>query len=354
MPNTSETGAVTAPPTGQSTARSTVQRRASLPTLRRLRAVRVLGPGRIEVADLPLPAPDAGTVRVAIEGCGVCASNLEPWAGPDWMQFPTAPGALGHEGWGRIDALGAGVGGLRVGQRVAFLGDASYASHEVVPAHLVAPLPSALDGRPVPGEALGCALNIFRRCRVRAGDRVAIVGIGFLGAILTQLATGVGAEIIAVSRREEARALAARKGAAHALPFDGGTVAAVAARSGGAMCDVVIEAVGRQEALDLASALVGTGGRLVIAGYHQDGPRQVDMQGWNWRGIDVVNAHERDDDRRMAGLRAGVAALATGRIDLRGVLTHAFPLDRLDAALDAARDRPAGFVKGWVRCDVES
>jgi threonine dehydrogenase-like Zn-dependent dehydrogenase len=74
------------------------------------------------------------------------------------------------------------------------------------------------------------------------------------------------------------------------------------------------------------------------------------MQSWNWRGIDVINAHERDDDRRMAGLRAGISALATGRIGLQGILTHAFPLDRLDAALDAARDRPAGFVKGWVRC----
>jgi threonine dehydrogenase-like Zn-dependent dehydrogenase len=344
MPNTSEIGVPVEAPFGA----PAIPRRARVAD--RLRAVRVLGPGRIETVELALPVPGAGEVRIAVEGCGVCASNLEPWAGPDWMRFPTAPGALGHEGWGRIDALGPAVSGLRAGQRVAFLGEASYASHEIVAARLVAPVPPTLDGRPVPGEALGCAMSIFRRSRIRAGDRVAIVGIGFLGAILTQLATRVGAEVVALSRRAEARALSLRMGAAQGLPFDDAAVTTVGERTGGAMCAVVIEAVGRQAALDLASALVGVGGRLVIAGYHQDGPRQVDMQGWNWRGIDVINAHERDDDRRMAGLRAGITALATGRIDLEGVLTHAFPLDRLDAALDAARDRPAGFVKGWVRC----
>src|SRR5688500_1273620 len=84
-----------------------------------LRAARVVAPGRIEVVDLPLPAPGAGEVRVRLEGCGVCASNLEPWAGPEWMTYPTEPGGLGHEGWGVVDAVGAGVEDLAPGQRVA-------------------------------------------------------------------------------------------------------------------------------------------------------------------------------------------------------------------------------------------
>ena len=62
----------------------------------------------------------------------------------------------------------------------------------------------------------------------------------------------------------------------------------------GRLCERVIEAVGKQWPLDLAGELVGYGGKLIIAGYHQDGPRQVNMQSWNWKGIDVINAHERD------------------------------------------------------------
>src|SRR5205085_8191991 len=58
--------------------------------------------------------------------------------------------------------------------------------------------------------------------------------------------------------------------------------------------ECVIECAGTQAALDRASELVAERGRLVVAGYHQDGLRTVDMQSWNWRGIDVVNAHERD------------------------------------------------------------
>ena len=53
--------------------------------------------------------PGQGQVRIRLEGCGVCASNVAPWAGPDWMRFPTEPGALGHEGWGIVDAVGEGV-----------------------------------------------------------------------------------------------------------------------------------------------------------------------------------------------------------------------------------------------------
>ena len=60
-------------------------------------------------------------------------------------------------------------------------------------------------------------------------------------------------------------------------------------------------------------AVIGMGGRLVVAGYHQDGPRQVNMQDWNWKGIDVVNAHERDPAVHRHGLREAVAAVAGGR-----------------------------------------
>lgn len=316
-----------------------------------MRAVRLTGPGRIEVVSEPLPQPGTGELRIRLEGCGVCASNLGPWAGPEWMSFPTDSGGLGHEGWGVVDAVGPGVQGFTEGQRVAFLGQRGFATHEVIDQSLVVPLPESLAGRPFPAEPLGCAMNIFRRSGIARGDRVAIVGIGFLGALLTRLASDAGAEVIAISRRDEALAMARRMGAARALSLDGAVVEEVRGQTNGRFCDVVIEAVGKQAALDVAGELVAEGGRLVIAGYHQDGPRQVNMQQWNWRGIDVINAHERKPEIYMRGIREAIEAVADGRLDPWPLLTHSYPLDQLDVALDATRDRPEGFMKAIILCN---
>jgi len=317
---------------------------------RTMRAAVVTGPGEVRVDDVARPEPGPGQVRLRLAGSGVCASNLTPWAGPEWMRFPTEPGALGHEGWGVIDAVGAGVEGLQAGQPVAALSYHAYAEYDVADAAAVVPLPDALAGQPFPGEPLGCAMNIFRRSEIAPGQTVAIVGIGFLGAILTRLASEAGARVIAVSRRPFSLEVARAMGAAETIPMADheGIIGAVKELTGGAFCDRVIEAVGKQWPLDLSAELTRERGRLIIAGYHQDGPRQVNMQLWNWRGLDVINAHERDPEVYMAGIRAAVAAVTSGRLDPRPLYTHVYPLERLGDALDATRDRPDGFLKALV------
>jgi threonine dehydrogenase-like Zn-dependent dehydrogenase len=315
-----------------------------------MRAVVVAAAGQIEVRECELPRPGAGQVRVRLEGCGVCASNLTPWSGPDWMQFPTEPGALGHEGWGVVDAVGDGVEGISVGDRVAALSYKSYAEYDLADADAVVVLPDSLAGQPFPGEPLGCAMNIFRRSEIEPGQTVGIVGIGFLGAILTRLATDAGARVIAISRRPFSLDVARAMGAAETVLMDDHNriIERVKELTGGVFCDRVIEAVGKQWPLDLAAELTRERGRLIVAGYHQDGPRQVNMWLWNWRGLDVINAHERDREVYMQGIREAVAAVASGRLDPRSLYTHSYPLDRLDDALDATRDRPDGFLKALV------
>ncbi|MDX6807285.1 MDR/zinc-dependent alcohol dehydrogenase-like family protein [Terrihabitans rhizophilus] len=315
-----------------------------------MRAAVLTGAGQMTVSDTSIPEPGEGQVRIRLEGCGVCASNLTPWSGPDWMQFPTEPGALGHEGWGVVDALGPGVQGLAVGDRVAALSYKSYADYDVADASAVVRLPDSLAGQPFPGEPLGCAMNIFRRSEIAAGQTVAIVGIGFLGAVLTRLASQAGARVIAISRRPFSLDVARRMGAAETIPMEDhwAIIERVRELTGGTFCDRVIEAVGKQWPLDLAAELTRERGRLIIAGYHQDGPRQVNMQMWNWRGLDVINAHERDPEVYMQGIREAVEAVASGRLDPSELYTHRFPLERLDEALDATRDRPDGFLKALV------
>jgi threonine dehydrogenase-like Zn-dependent dehydrogenase len=315
-----------------------------------MRAAILTGPGQLEVQEVALPEPAAGQVRLRLEGCGVCASNLTPWAGPDWMQFPTEPGSLGHEAWGVVDALGQGVEGLSVGDRVAALTYKSYAEYDLADVESVVRLPDALAGQPFPGEPLGCAMNIFRRSEIEAGQTVAIIGIGFLGAILTKLATDAGARVIAISRRSFSLDLARRMGAAEVIPMEDhhAIIERVKELTGGTFCDRVIEAVGKQWPLDLAGEITRERGKLIVAGYHQDGPRQVNMWLWNWRGIDVINAHERDQKIYMQGLREAIDAIASGRLDPSSLYTHTYPLDRLDEALNATRDRPDGFLKALV------
>ncbi|HET7606655.1 MAG TPA: zinc-binding dehydrogenase [Sphingomicrobium sp.] len=315
-----------------------------------MRAAVLTGAGKLKIDEVPLPEPGSGQVRIRLEGCGVCASNLIPWEGPEWMQFPTEPGALGHEGWGVIDAVGKGVDGLQPGNRVGALSGHAYAQYDLANASEVVKIPEALTDAALPLEPFGCAFNIFRRGDIREGQTVAIVGIGFLGAILVRLASNAGARVIAISRRQQSLDLARRMGAAEAIPMrdHAQIIERVRDLTGGIFCDRVIEAVGKQWPLDLAAELTREGGRLVIAGYHQDGPRQVNMQLWNWRGFDVANAHERDPAVSVRGMREALDSIERGIIDPSQLITHRFPLERLDDALNATRDRPGNFVKAVV------
>ena len=124
---------------------------------------------------------------------------------------------------------------------------------------------------------------------------------------------------------------------------------AVLNATGPQLCNVVIEAGGVQETLDIASSLTGTRGRLVVAGYHQDGPRSVNMQEWNWRGIDVINAHERDQAVCMEGIRLAIEAVASDKIRLEGLVTHFFPFAQIGNRFETLEQRPEGFVKGVVK-----
>jgi NADPH2:quinone reductase len=275
-----------------------------------MRAATLAAPRTSAVRERQEPRPGPGEVLVHVEGCGVCASSLPVWEGRPWFSYPAEPGAPGHEVWGRTEG----------GRRVTGLSGHGFAEADVLREDELVDLPDALDGVPFPGEALGCAVNVLRRAAVAPGQEVAIVGTGFLGTTVARLCELRGARVTSFGRGDEA---------------DG-------------EFERVVEAAGTQEALDTASRLVATGGRLAIAGYHQDGPRTVDLQSWNWRGLDVVNAHERDPRRYVDGIREAVRLAATGELDVASLVTHRFGLDELDAAFQAAADRRDGFLKAVV------
>jgi len=307
-------------------------------------------PGQIELKMLQFREPAAGELRIQIEGCGVCASNLPVWEGKPWFDYPCEPGAPGHEAWGRVDAIGEGVTGFARGDRVALLSSHAFAEFDFARVSEVVQLPPTLEDVAFPAEPLGCAMNIFNRAKIRSGETVAIVGIGFLGTLLTQLAVNAGARVLALSHRRSSLKLAEQFGAQVTIEIvdEQQALQSVKRATHGRGCECVIEATGTQEALDLASELTAERGRLVIAGYHQDGPRRVNMQLWNWRGIDIINAHERDPLVYVAGMRKAIEASQAGVIDPRPLYTHTFPLNDLSRAFETLEDSPEGFIKALV------
>lgn len=274
------------------------------------RAVRLHAPDCFRIELLELREPAADEVCVRLEGCGVCASNLPLWQGRPWFSYPLNPGAPGHEGWGVIDGIDADVTGFATGERVALVSQHAYAEHDFATTDSVVKLPAELAGRPFPGEPLACAMNILRRSQIEAGQTVAVLGLEEPGRAL----------------RDAWRL------------------------SGGKGYERVIECVGSQDALDLAAELAGTRARLVIAGYHQDGERRVNLQQWNWRGLDVVNAHERDPIEYRRGMREAIDLAVRADLDLSALLTHQFPLAAAAAAFDSLARRPDGFLKAFIVC----
>jgi threonine dehydrogenase-like Zn-dependent dehydrogenase len=320
-----------------------------------MRSATLRQPRQFQVQTLDPPEPGAGEILLRVRGCGVCGSDLGPWKGLSGLSYPMPAGAPGHEVFGTVEAVGPGVEGLAKGQPVTALTYRAYADYDVARAADVVPLPPELAGRPVLGEPVACAVNILRRTGVAEGDTVVLLGTGFLGALRHQRRRSPGAprpqRVIAVSRRPLPPGLAGRLGVDEMLTYEDDVRGRVGEATGGAMADVVIEATGRQGPLDLGAELTRMRGRLIVAGYHQDGPRTVNMQLWNWRGIDVVNAHERDPEIYRRGMEEGVRLLASGGLDLEPLLTHSFPLPEINTAFQTAEERPAGFLKSVVLCE---
>jgi threonine dehydrogenase-like Zn-dependent dehydrogenase len=315
-----------------------------------MRAAVLTKPKQFEIATIDRREPGPNEVLIRTEGCGVCGSNLTPWLGRDWFHYPFEPGAPGHEGWGLVEQVGEHVTTLLPGSRVTFLSSHAFGEFDVADENALVRLPEVLAEKPFPGEAIGCAFNVFRRSDIHPGQTVAVVGVGFLGAILVALTAAAGAHVVGIGRRPFALELARHYGARETILMEdhARVVERVKTITGGAGCDRVIEAAGAQWPLDLASDLARERGKLIIAGYHQDGPRQVNMQLWNWRGLDVINAHEREPAVYARGMREAVDAVATGAFDPTPLYTHKVPLDGVGDAFDAMQRREGEFMKALV------
>ncbi len=309
-------------------------------TIRSGRVAELTAPGTFTIREQPFPPPPAGQVLVKVLRVGVCASDLH-----DWLTGPIAgqsPPRLGHEPVGLIEAVGDGVEGLHRGQTVTGRLTPAFADYLYAHPEDVVIVPDTIDSTLAIGEPLGCVVEGYRRAQPPIGADTAVIGLGFMGLVMTRLLTlSPVASVWAIDPRADARQAAATLGATHlAAPDDPG----LPVDSTG----LVVEASGTQPGLDLATRLAAEQGVLSILGYHQASSRAVDMRAWNWKALDIINAHVRDRHRLADSTRAAIGLLASGAIPMGALLTHTYPIERLNDAYKALRDKPAGFVKAVI------
>ncbi len=283
----------------------------------RMKAVQVSkAGGNFELVERNIPEPGRSQVRIKVEACGICHSDALVkegyWPG---IQYPRVPG---HEIAGRIDAVGADVSNWKPGQRVGvgwhgghcFICDAcrrgdfincqnekitgishdgGYQEYMVSPAEAVAAIPDDLPA--AEAAPLLCAgitvFNALRNSGARAGDLVAVQGIGGLGHLGIQYARQMGFRTFAIGRGKDKEALARKLGAAHYVDTSAGDPVAELQKFGGA--HVILATAPDSKSMSALFNGLSSNGKLIVVGASADAiavtPLQLirgskALQGW--------------------------------------------------------------------------
>lgn len=265
----------------------------------KMRAVQVPAPkGKFELVERPIPDPPAGAVRIRVEACGVCHSDMYAKEGLfPGISFPRVPG---HEVAGTIDALGTGVAGWAAGQRVGvgwhgghcghcdscrrgdfvlcltsrqitgITFDGGYADYMLAPVGALALIPPGLTA--IEAAPLMCAgvttYNSLRNSGARPGDLVAVLGLGGLGHLGVQFAAKMALRTVAIARGGDKEPLAKKLGAHHYIDSQAQDPAKALTALGGAK--VILATVTDGKAMSATLGGLGLDGKLVVLGAAAD------------------------------------------------------------------------------------
>ena len=333
-----------------------------------MRAAVLDAPGApLRVVQRPVPEPGPGEVRVRVQACGVCGSDvfLQKGGFGDKVTWPVVPG---HEAAGVVDALGEDVEGVSPGDQVALyyisvppadpwaargrpnispyvtrMGvdvDGAFADHVIRPvaALIRPPAPVPPEVLAVLTDAVATPLHGLKRvAHLQPGETLAVLGVGGLGSNAVQLGKAMGARVIAITRSEAKLALARTLGADDVVPADAGDpVAAVRALTGGHGPDVVIQCVGSATVDEQAIAMGGPGGRVVLIGSSLDQfrARAVDIF---WRELSVLGSRGFVPD----DIRDAINLYLDGTLRVDHLVDTIRPLEEANEALE---DLKAGRV----------
>jgi propanol-preferring alcohol dehydrogenase len=340
-----------------------------------MQAIQIIAQGQpLAAREVALPEPGPEDIRVQVEAAGICHSDAHYRDGTGSVgRLPITPG---HEIAGRVDALGASVLDIVVGERVALhylwtcgrcdacrqgleqfcrtarmLGkdvDGGYAQYVIAPARNAVPIADGVG--PAEAAIMMCssatAFHALNKARLHAGDRVAVFGIGGLGMSAVQLARACGAaEVFAVDIDKEKLAIARGYGATPIDPADGSPERQLRAATGGHGVDVALELAGLPVTQQQAVASLAVQGRVALAGISRK-PFVVDSYG------SVIN-HEAEIVGVSDHLRSELVTLMEftrrGLLDLKGVIADRLALDagEINRRLDALADFH-GFTRSVI------
>jgi len=338
-----------------------------------MRAAIFKGSGRMELEERPKPVARAGEVLVRIRAAGICGSDVHGFEGliPDRRK----PGLImGHEAAGEVAETGDGVSRWKPGDRVAIdpqipcgvcvsclrgwrhicnnrinLGSAMNSWYDGTLCEFIAlpeiqlhALPDDVGfGEGSVVEPAACAAHIFNRSLPEVGSSIVIIGTGTIGLIAVQVARAMGAaRLVAVDRVASRLEMAAGFGAD--LLVDTGRedpVERILAETDGLGADVVAEAAGTALTYDWAVRSVRKRGSVLALGY-VDERVPFPMRTLIFREINVVGCtgftFESDTVLEL---------MSRGRIDVKPLITHEFPLDRVQEAFETAADPASGAIK---------
>jgi D-arabinose 1-dehydrogenase-like Zn-dependent alcohol dehydrogenase len=326
-----------------------------------MRAAELAEPGApLRLVRRPIPQPGPGEVRVRVEACGVCGSDvfLQKGGFGAKVTWPVIPG---HEAAGIVDALGEGVTGFAPGDQVALYyitvppGDPWAARGRPNISPYVTRMGVDVDGafadyviRPVEAlirprahvpptvlavltDAVATPLHGLKRvAHLQPGETLAVLGVGGLGSNAVQLGKAFGARVIAVTRSAAKLELARQLGADEVVPAeDGDPVAAVKALTGGHGPDVVIQCVGSAAVDEQAIAMGGPGGRVVLIGSSLDHfrARAVDIF---WRELSVLGSRGFLPD----DIRDAIDFYLDGTLKVDHLVENVRPLEQANEALE--------------------
>jgi threonine dehydrogenase-like Zn-dependent dehydrogenase len=305
-------------------------------------------PRRIEVRESDLPDPARDEVQVACRANGICMAEVSIYSGAERGFYPHA---AGHEGIGVVTKAGRDVEGLAEGDWVhcrRWSTAENLKAEELTPYHPPPGDPPAFIAEPV-----SCACVALDAYAVAPGDRVLLMGAGYMGLLNVQaLARSPAAEIVVTDLKEPNLALAREYGATETVRVGTPEGDAALDRLRVKPFDLVIEAAGAESALRQAASLVRKGGRLAVFSWHHE-PRTVDFGEWHVKGLTALNAGPMiGTDRGIDYFERAIRLLSRGVFDQSRLVTHRHPFSRLEEALELALERPPDYIKGVLVFDA--
>ena len=300
--------------------------------------------GGAEIVQTDVRDPGPGEVQVEVAACGICSWDLQTFKSGSDSPYAAPPG---HEGIGYVAKLGAGVDGIAIGQRVAGGG---FGRLRNMPANRVYQIPdSNLADQHWIVEPVSCVVTGMDHCQLKAGERLAMVGCGFMGLMMIQGLAGAGADqLIALDVDDERLALALEFGAteAHNVAADG--FDAVRADLRGRGIDTVVDTSGAQSGLDLATDIVRRAGRINLFGWIKGTEATFNPSTWHGKAVTVVNSSPAAQMRDP--FPPAIRLIANGTIDLKRLVTHVVDIDDYPQFMAGVTSGEVkGYIKGVVR-----